>query len=300
MEYRRPPLETGWLHLLTHLISTGQRLVTSYLATVLHASGEDGTSQTGMRIAGYPATQSALCTLGHRRAILSRRGEQVDVVEMIIRVEERVTTVQQGLHLATHLIIINRCSEADNIGVVHSGCYSRGIVLDNAASQLATSQTATAEGHLLIFQGYLFYLVASLPGATGKLVGQHVAIAISAQARGYYQYFTHDVLLLFRLWPGRHVPTATKLRQMATTTNTYPKFFHTFFTDNAHIRATIALPIAVKTALARRHFFRSFRGGSCFFSVSLQQIGGTSGNPGNHRPTPRYHSLPPTSYFKAD
>ena len=49
-----PPLETGWLHLLTHLISAGQRLVTSYLAAVTHASGKDGASQMGMRIAGYP------------------------------------------------------------------------------------------------------------------------------------------------------------------------------------------------------------------------------------------------------
>ena len=124
----------------------------------------------GLAVTVDPALQTALGALRHELLVLGSRGQQIDVAELVILGVHRVHAVDEGLHLATHLVVIDRRGPADHIGVqnaVHDGGH---IILDDTGSRLLARQTADAKLDFLASQRDEFHLMPGGFRALGKLL----------------------------------------------------------------------------------------------------------------------------------
>ena len=67
----------------------------------------------------------------------------------VIRIEQRVGTVQHRLELTADAVIVDRRCEHQHICIVHFDDNFHGIVLDDAVPQLQAGKTALAKANLL-------------------------------------------------------------------------------------------------------------------------------------------------------
>ena len=107
-----------------------------------HAATEEVPFEGRLTETVNPALQTALGTRGNVGLILESCGQQVDVAEAVVLWEHGVHAVDEGLHLAAHLVVVDRCCPADHIGVedaLHDGGY---IVLEDAGTRLLARQAA--------------------------------------------------------------------------------------------------------------------------------------------------------------
>ena len=119
------------------------------------------TFECGFAKAGYPALQSAFGTFRHEVFILEGGGEQIDFAEAVVFGEHGVHTVDEGLHLTAHLIVVDGRCPADHIGVEDALHDGRHIVLKDTGTRLLTREAADAEFYLLAAQRDELYLMPS-------------------------------------------------------------------------------------------------------------------------------------------
>ena len=150
-----------FLGIPTHLVCLLKLCVAGNIVGCPHAAAEKVAFESGFAEAGYSALQAAFGTFRHEVFILEGGGEQIDFAETVVLWEHGVHTVDEGLHLAAHLVVVDRRCPADHIGVedtLHNGGY---IVLEDAGSRLLTREAADAEFYLLAAQRDELYLMPS-------------------------------------------------------------------------------------------------------------------------------------------
>ena len=146
---------------------------------------------TGAGKAVDPACKAAFCPVRHKVVVLGGSGHEIDVGEAIIAGIEPVGAIQQGFHLAAHLVVINRRGEGDDVGIVHFPGDLRRIVLNDAASQLLAGQTPPAELDLLTPERHFFRMMPGIRRAPEICVRQRFGIAVGSQTGGNNQYILH-------------------------------------------------------------------------------------------------------------
>ena len=117
--------------------------------------------ESGFAEAGYPALQTAFGTFRHEVFILEGGGEQIDFAETIVLAEHGVHTVDEGFHLAAHLVVVDGRCPADHVSVEDALHDGRHIVLEDTGSRLLTREAADAEFYLLAAQRDELYLMPS-------------------------------------------------------------------------------------------------------------------------------------------
>ena len=100
----------------------------------------------------------------------------------------RVHPVDEGLHLAAHLIVIDGCRPADDIGIQDTVHDSRNIILEYTGAGFLAGQAADAELDFLPFQGDEFNLVSSAFRTFGELL---MAVGARTETGGYDNYIFH-------------------------------------------------------------------------------------------------------------
>ena len=177
--------------LLTHLVGSVQ-LVLAHLAGGVGAAAPDHARQSGPLKAGNPAVEAVDRTIRGAVLLLGGGGEQIDVPEGVVGVIEGVGPVQQGFHLTSHLVIVDRSGKTDDVRRAHLLHNGVGVVLNDTPVGLQTGHAAVAEVQLFPLQGDKLHLVPSVLSALGKQLGQQMGIAAGAQAGGDDQnVFTH-------------------------------------------------------------------------------------------------------------
>ncbi len=86
-------------------------------------------------------------------------GKNINVAKTVVGGVKRIGTVEQRLELAAHLIVINRRSEGDDIGIVHLGHDGRSIVGNDATTGLLTGKTSLAKPDFLVSEREFFHVV---------------------------------------------------------------------------------------------------------------------------------------------
>ena len=125
------------------------------------AAAEEVAFEGGFIEAVDPALQAALGTLGDVGLVLEGGGQQVDVAEAVVLGVHGVHAVDESFHLPGHLVVIDGCRPADDIGIqdtVHDG---RDIVLEDAGAGFLARQAANAEFDLFAAQRDELYLMPS-------------------------------------------------------------------------------------------------------------------------------------------
>ena len=148
----------------------------------IHPSGKDCPCQSGLFKTVDPPGQAALRPRRDLVILLRRRGEQIDVPEGVVRRKQGIGSVQQGLHLPAHLVVINGGGKGDDLCPAHFLRDLHCVVLDHTLAGALTGQTARAEGDGSSPQGDLLHLVTRLPRASGKGVPQGLGVALLPQA----------------------------------------------------------------------------------------------------------------------
>ena len=161
---------------LSHLIRFLQLGVSGNLVRTAHAAAEDVALERGLAVAVDPAGEAALGTLRHELFVLSRRGQQIDLAELVIFGVHGVHTVDEGLHLAAHLVVVDGRGPTDHISVQHALHDGRHVVLDDARARLLARQTAEAELDFLASQRDKLHLMSGGFRALGKLLRHRVAV----------------------------------------------------------------------------------------------------------------------------
>lgn len=105
------------------------------LAGAVHAPGKHRTRQARPLKAGDSTVQAVLRPLGGLGVILGGGGEQVDVAEAVVTAVQPVGPVQQGLHLAGHLVVVDGGGKDDHVGIVHLLHDVVAVILDDALWQ---------------------------------------------------------------------------------------------------------------------------------------------------------------------
>ena len=114
-------------------------------------------------------------------------GKHINVTELVVGLVQRIQTVKQRLHLAAHLVIIDRRGEDDDLGFLDL-CHDFGyIILQNAVTGSLARHAADAEPDIFAVQGHEFNLMTRILRAALAFLCQNLRIAISAQACGNYK-----------------------------------------------------------------------------------------------------------------
>ena len=167
-------------------------------ARLRHAAGEHCPGEAALFVACDPALEPVDGTLVRVRLVLGRRGEQVNVPERVVRREEGVGAVEQGLELAAHFIIVNGCGEHDHVRVLHLFRDGDGVVVDHAPAQRLAGEAAAAERDAFAAQGNDLHRVPGGARPVGEGVCQRLGVAACAQARAEDKNaLGHNRLLLF-------------------------------------------------------------------------------------------------------
>ena len=103
----------------------------------------------------------------------------------------RVHPVDEGLHLAAHLIVIDGCRPADDIGIQDTVHDSRNIILEYTGAGFLAGQAADAELDFLPFQGDEFHLISRALRTFCELFRQGMAVGARTETGGYDNYFFH-------------------------------------------------------------------------------------------------------------
>ena len=78
-----------------------------------YAAAEDASREAGLFKAVHPALHGGLRIFRRFFRIFHRGGEEIDFAEGIVRREERVQPVEEGLQLAGNAVVIDRRGEDD-------------------------------------------------------------------------------------------------------------------------------------------------------------------------------------------
>lgn len=91
--------------------------------------------------------------------VICGSGKHVDVTELIVGLVQRIQTVEQRLHLPAHLIIVDRCSEDNNLGFLDL-CHDFGyIILQYTTAGFLAGHASDAEPDIFAAQGHEFNLM---------------------------------------------------------------------------------------------------------------------------------------------
>ena len=166
---------------LSHLKRLLQLGVAGNLVGSPHAAAEDVTLQCGLAVAVDPAGEAALGTPVNKITVFGRGGQQIDVAELVILGVHRIHTVDEGLHLAAHLVVVNRRGPADHIGVEDALHDGRHVVLDDAGARLLARQAADAKLDFLASERDKLHLMPGGFRAPDKLLRHCVAVRARAE-----------------------------------------------------------------------------------------------------------------------
>ena len=152
-------------------------------ARLRHAAGEHRSGEAALFIARDPALKPVDGALVRVRLVLGRRGEQVNVAKRVVRREEGVRAVEQGLELAAHFVVVNGRGEGDHVRVLHFFRDGDGVVVDHAPAQRLAGEAAAAERDVFAAQRDDLHRVPGGARPVGKGVCQRLGVAARAQAR---------------------------------------------------------------------------------------------------------------------
>ena len=147
-----------------------------------HAATENMAFERGLAVAVDPACQAAFGASVNKLAVFGSCGQQIDLAETVVLGIHRVHSVDEGLHLAAHLVVVDGRGPADHIGVQDALHNGRHIVLDDAGTRLLARQAADAKLDFLASQRDEFHLMPGGFCALGKLLRQSLAVRAGAEA----------------------------------------------------------------------------------------------------------------------
>ena len=117
--------------------------------------------ERGLAVAVDPACQAAFGASVNKLAVFGSRGQQIDFAETIVLAEHGVHAVNEGFHLAAHLVVVDGRCPADHVSVEDALHDGRHIVLKDTGTRLLTREAADAEFYLLAAQRDELYLMPS-------------------------------------------------------------------------------------------------------------------------------------------
>ena len=164
------------LNVFTHCVGFLEFGVAGNLVGSAYAAAEQVSLEAAFAVAVNPALQAALGALGDEGLVLGGGGEEVDVAEAVVLGVHGVHAVDEGLHLAAHLVVVDGRGPADHVGIedaLHDGGH---IVLEDAGTRLLAREAAHAEADFLAAQRDEFHLVPRGFRTAGKLLRQSVAV----------------------------------------------------------------------------------------------------------------------------
>ena len=143
--------------------------------------------ELGLLKAIDPTLQPIVSFVDGVRIVVSGGGKHIDVAELIVGLVQRIQTVEQRLHLPAHLIIVDRCSEDNNLGFLDL-CHDFGyIILQYTTAGFLAGHASDAEPDIFAAQGHEFNLMPRILRAALAFLCQNLRIAVSAQAGGNYK-----------------------------------------------------------------------------------------------------------------
>ena len=157
--------------------------MTRRLADIRQAAAEQHACELRLFKTFDPAPQTGQRPLGHKGLVLGRRGKKINVSEAVVGGEERVQPIQQGLHLAAHLIVVDRRDKHQGIRALDLFGDRGGVVSEHAFFGLLADEAAPAEADLFVLQADPF---DPMPGglcAADHFLREPVGIAPGPQTR---------------------------------------------------------------------------------------------------------------------
>ena len=150
-----------FLNVLSHLVGFLELGVADNLVGGTYTATEEMAFEGGFAKAGYPALQTVLGTRGDVGLVLECRGQQVNIAEAVVLWKHGVHAVDEGFHLAAHLVVVDGRCPADHVSVEDALHDGRHIVLKDTGTRLLTREAADAEFYLLAAQRDELYLMPS-------------------------------------------------------------------------------------------------------------------------------------------
>ena len=178
------------------MVSSFQCGVPDNLTDFIDAACKNGLDQLTAGETIHPSLYGFDRAFHRFRLILCRCCQQVGFRKGVIRIKQRVGTIQHSLELTADAVIVDGRCEYQHIRVVHFGGNFHGIVLDDAVPKIQAGEAALAEANLLFPQKHSLYLMTSFLRTLGKGCRQRLRIAVLAGTGRYDQNsLTHSKLL---------------------------------------------------------------------------------------------------------
>lgn len=143
--------------------------------------------ELGLLKAIDPTLQPVVSLVDGVCIVICGGGKHVNVTELVVGLVQRIQAVEQRLHLAAHLVIIDRRGEDDDLGFLDL-CHDFGyIILQYTTASFLAGHASDAEPDIFAAQGHELNPVTRILRAAFAFLCQNLRIAVSAQAGGNYK-----------------------------------------------------------------------------------------------------------------
>ena len=172
---------------------TGHAIVDKKLGPIAEYRFEKGTVakhiafELGLLEAIDPTLQTVIGFVDGVCIVICGGGKHINVAELIVGLVQRIQAVEQRLHLAAHLVIIDRRGEDDDLGFLDL-CHDFGcVILQYTTAAFLAGHASDAEPDIFAAQGHELNLMPRILRAALAFLCQNLRIAVSAQAGGNYK-----------------------------------------------------------------------------------------------------------------
>ena len=179
------------LDISAHIVGSFQRGMTLDFAGVCHAACKYIARESCSIEAFYPSFKSGNSPSRNLRLVLGGACQYINIRELIVPSEQWIRTIENGLHLTAHFVVVDWSCENQHIGIVNLPYYFGGIVFYYTFACLYARQTTDAETDVLVVEGDKLNFVAAFSSTPAERLGQSVRIAVASQTCGYDKNLFH-------------------------------------------------------------------------------------------------------------